>query len=131
MNTSPSGSQYGIWHTPTDNTINSFSNMNSFSSIANTNFAKVMGSFNTTVQAGASEESAQIQAWLSPLEPNARHRDVSSQQVAGVGSWVLQKNEFDSWRKSQDNSVNRTLLCYGDQGVGKTYIRYKSIFQRQ
>ena len=77
---------------------------------------------------GVSGESARIQEWLSPLEPHARHQDVRNRRLDGVGEWVLQKNEFESWRKSQDSSVNHTLLCYGNQGAGKTYIRYKSIF---
>jgi len=77
-----------------------------------------------------SEEAFLIQEWLSPLEPHIRHQDVRNRRLHGVGDWVLQRNEFESWRKSQDGSGSPTLLCYGDQGVGKTYIRYKDIFQR-
>jgi len=77
---------------------------------------------------GLSEEPSRIQAWLSPLEPHARNQDVRNRRLDGVGDWVLQKNEFESWRESQDASMNPTLLCYGDQGVGKTYIRYWGIF---
>ena len=68
---------------------------------------------------GANEESLQIQAWLSPLEPHRRHQDVSNRRLDGVGDWVLQKSEFESWYKGRDGSVNPTLLCYGGQGVGK------------
>ena len=69
---------------------------------------------------GVNEESARIQEWLSPLEPRARHQDVRNRRLDGVGEWVLQRNEFESWRKNQDSSMNPTLLCYGDQGGGKT-----------
>ena len=72
---------------------------------------------------GATEESLRIQTWLSPLEPHVRHQDVRSRRLDGVGDWVLQKDEFESWCKSQDGSANPTLLCYGGQGAGKTYIR--------
>ena len=135
MNTLPSGSggpslardpyPCGISHTRTDN--NTTNNVHGSS---NTNFANVSNSYNHTINVGVSEESLRIQAWLSPLEPHARHQDVRNRRLDGVGDWVLQKNEFESWRESQDSSVNRTLLCYGNQGAGKTYIRYGRIFQR-
>ena len=119
-------SQYGISHTCTDN--NTTNNVHGSS---NTNFANVSNSYNNTINVGVSEESLRIQKWLSPLEPYARHQDVSNRRLDGVGDWVLQKNEVESWRESEGSSVNRTLLCYGNQGAGKTYIRYESIFQRQ
>ena len=95
---------------------------------SNANVGNVSTSNNTTVNIGIDEESFQIQEWLSPLEPRGRHQDVRNGRFDGVGEWVLQRSEFESWRKSQDGSVNRILLCYGAQGVGKTYIKYKSIF---
>jgi len=97
---------------------------------SNQNVGNMSNFCNNTINVGVSEESLRIQAWLSPLEPDARHQDVSNRRLDGVGEWVLQKNEFESWRESQDSSVNPTLLCYGNQGAGKTYIRYESIFQR-
>ena len=72
---------------------------------------------------GMDEESLRIQAWLSPLEPYKRHQDVRNRRLDGVGEWVLRRSEFESWRKGRGGFMNRTLLCYGDQGVGKTYIR--------
>ena len=128
MNTLPSESggstltrdpcQYSISHTRTDNNTT-----NNVQGGSNTNFANISNSYNNTISVGVSEESLKIQAWLSPLVPHARHQDVRSRRLDGVGDWVLQKNEFESWRKSQDSSVNPTLLCYGGQGAGKTYIR--------
>ena len=110
--------QNSISHTHTDNKTTNNVHGNS-----NTNFANVSNSYNNTINVGVSEESAKIQAWLSPLKPHARHQDVRSRRLDGVGDWVLQKNEFESWHKIQDSSVNPTLLCYGGQGAGKTYIR--------
>jgi len=51
---------------------------------------------------------------------------VRNRRLAGVGDWILQRNEFESWHNSPDSPVNPTLRCYGDQGVGKTYIRYST-----
>ena len=116
---------YEISHIHTDNNTT-----NNVHGSLNTNFANVSNSYNHTINVGVSEESARIQAWLSPLEPHARHQDVRNRRLDGVGEWVLRKNEFESWLKSQDSSVNRTLLCYGDQGAGKTYIRYMCIPNR-
>jgi len=116
---------YGISNTGADNTTTNNVHGNS-----NTNFANVSNSYNNTIHVGLSEESSRIQAWLSPLEPHARNQDVRNRRLEGVGDWVLQMNEFESWRESQDASMNPTLLCYGDQGVGKTYIRYGGIFRR-
>ena len=90
---------------------------------SNSNVGNVSNSYNNIVNVGVNEESLLIQAWLSPLEPHRRHRDVSNRRFDGVGDWVLQKSEFDSWCASQDGSGDPTLLCYGGQGVGKTYIR--------
>ena len=90
---------------------------------SNSNVGNVSNSYNNTITVGVEEESLRIQEWLSPLEPYKRHRDVRNGRLEGVGEWVLRRSEFESWRKSQDGSVDRTLLCYGGQGVGKTYIR--------
>lgn len=93
----------------------------------NTNVGNVSNSNNTTINTsinvGADQESWWIQTWLSPLEPHKRHDDLSHQRVDGIGDWVIGRSEFESWSKGQDGAVDPTLLCYGDPGVGKTYIR--------
>ena len=127
MNTSPTengGSsllgpwQHGVLNTRTDHRMT-----NTIYGHSNSNVGNVSNSYNNTINVGIEEESLRIQEWLSPLEPNKRHQDVRDSRLEGVGEWVLRRNEFESWCKSQDGSVNRTLLCYGGQGVGKTYIR--------
>ena len=90
---------------------------------SNSNVGNVSNSYNNTVNVGTDEESSQIHEWLSPLEPGRRHRDVRNRRLDGVGEWVLRRSEFESWRTGRGGSVNPTLLCYGAQGVGKTYIR--------
>ena len=127
MNISPTGNggssllgswQHGMLNTRTDNRTS-----NTIYGHSNSNVGNVSNSYNNTINVGIEEESLRIQEWLSPLEPHKRHRDVRSGQLEGVGEWVLRKSEFESWCKSQDGSVDRALLCYGGQGVGKTYIR--------
>ena len=128
MNTSPAGnggpslrgpSQYGISNTHTGHHI-----ANNIYDNSNTNNGNVSNSYNNITNLVIDEESWRIQAWLSPLDPNKRHQDVRNRRFDGVGEWVLQRSEFESWRDSKDGSVNRTLLCCGGPGVGKTYIRY-------
>ena len=110
--------QYGILNTHTDHNLTSNIHGNS-----NTNVGNVSHSYNT-INVGVYEESLRIQAWLSPLEPDIRHQDVRNRRMDGIGDWFLQRNEFESWCGSQDGSGDPTLLCYGGQGVGKTFIRY-------
>ena len=135
MNTSPVGnegssllslSQHGVLNTGTENHMT-----NTNYSHSNSNVGNVSYSYDNTISLGVEEESLKIQEWLSPLEPHKRHQDVRNGRLKGVGEWVLQRTEFESWCKRQGDSVDRTLLCYGGQGVGKTYIRYTSILRKQ
>jgi len=71
------------------------------------------------------DDQSQILAWLSPLEPRLRHQDIRDRRVEDIGEWLLQTEEYRSWYVGSggfgfDNAV---LFCYGDPGVGKTYIR--------
>ena len=63
--------------------------------------------------------------WLSPLDPKFRHKDIQGHRVENVGEWLLETEEFRCWYASNegDASDNALLFCYGDPGVGKTYIR--------
>ena len=127
MNTSSSGNggssplgprRQGMSNTRIDNRMTNISYGHS-----NSNVGNVSNITNSTINVGIEEESSRIQEWLSPLKPHKRHRDVRNGRLNGVGEWVLWSSEFESWCKSQDESMDRTLLCYGGQGVGKTYIR--------
>ena len=113
--------QYGVSNTRNDHNLTN--NIHS-----NTNVGNVSNSYNT-INVGVDEESLLIKAWLSPLEPGIRHRDISNGRLGGVGDWVLQRDEFESWCGSQDGSGDPTLLSYGGQGVGKTFIRYYLILR--
>ena len=70
-------------------------------------------------------DRSQLLAWLSPLGPGPRHRDIQERRVDNVGEWLMQTEEFRRWRSwgggSEDD--NAVLFYYGIQGVGKTFIR--------
>ena len=69
-------------------------------------------------------DESKILAWLSPLEPLTRHREIGAQRVDSVGSRLLESNEFRHWHDgSRDGSNHATLFCHGNPGVGKSYIR--------
>ena len=71
------------------------------------------------------DDRSQILAWLSPQEPNGQHREIQERRIDDVGEWLIQSEEFKRWcgldGESEGNSP--VLFCYGDPGVGKTFIR--------
>ena len=71
-----------------------------------------------------SDDKRAILKWLSPLEPRKRHQAIGMNRMAGVGDWLLIKNEFTQWKEGGDGDAKPVLFCYGDPGVGKTYLRY-------
>ena len=89
-------------------------------------FSHNIGSFNTINNVTATDERSNILAWLSPLEPRLRHRDIQDRRVENIGGWVLETEAFKGWYASSggSGSDNAVLFCYGDPGAGKTFIRY-------
>ena len=86
-------------------------------------FSNNINSLNTTVNNFTiTDDRSHILAWLSPLEPGLRHQDIQDSRVENIGEWLLQTKEFKSWCAGTE-SENAVLFCYGDPGVGKTYIR--------
>ena len=90
-------------------------------------FSNNTNSFNPTVNITAADERSNILSWLSPLEPKLRHKDIQDRRVENIGGWVLETEAFKSWYASSggNGSDNAVLFCYGDPGVGKTFIRYQ------
>jgi len=68
-------------------------------------------------------ERSLILQWLSPLEPQRRHQYVKIDRLDGVGNWVLETTEFRKWSEEEDGCDEPVLFCYGNPGVGKTYLR--------
>jgi len=69
------------------------------------------------------DEKRQILEWLSPMAPRERHQAVRESRVDGLGNWFLGTSEFEKWHTGEGQAVNPVLFCYGDPGVGKTYLR--------
>ena len=70
------------------------------------------------------DDRSNILAWLSPLDPKSRHRDIQDHRVESIGEWLLQTEEFRNWQAGDGGgeSGDAVLFCYGNPGVGKTYI---------
>ena len=88
-------------------------------------FSNNINSWNTVNNFTVADNRSNILAWLSALEPRLRHQDIQDYRVENIGEWLLQTEEFRSWYTSSEGgeSNNAVLLCYGNPGVGKTYIR--------
>ena len=89
-------------------------------------FSNNTNSLNTTVNNfTVADDRSNILAWLSPLEPRLRHQGIQTNRVEHVGEWLLQTEEFRNWYASSEGGEfsNEVLFCYGNPGVGKTYIR--------
>ena len=68
-------------------------------------------------------ENPEVMQWLSPLDPRRRHQDVRTDRLDGVGNWLLETGEFRKWKRKEGGTDNSVLFCYGDPGVGKTYLK--------
>jgi len=90
----------------------------------NDNSFNTTNSFNTNTFNYTSNHRSEILAWLSPLDPRVRHRDIASRRVDSIGEWLLETEEFERWRNGSrmDGSYHPTLFCDGNPGVGKSYI---------
>jgi len=90
------------------------------------NFSNNANSFNVWNYTFTDDRS-QLLAWLSPLEPSLRHRDVRERRVNNIGEWLMQTEEFRRWCgqsvESEAGGDTAVLFCYGDPGVGKTFIK--------
>jgi len=70
------------------------------------------------------DEKRAVLEWLSPVEPHERHQAIGMDRMPGVGGWLLLTNEFTQWNQGGEGAAKPILFCYGDPGVGKTYLRY-------
>ena len=62
--------------------------------------------------------------WLSPLNHAQKHYRISKPHVHGTGEWLLQMDEFISWR-DEPQARSNVLCCYGIQGSGKSVLAYE------
>ena len=93
----------------------------------NSNCLNTTNSYNTNVSNNytIADYRSKLLAWLSLLEPGLRHRDLRERRVTDVGEWLIQTEGFRGWcGLSREGDGDTTILfCYGDPGVGKTFIR--------
>ena len=97
-------------------------------------FTDNVNSFNVlnNITLTAPDDKPKILAWLSPLEPQVRHQDICEQRVDDVGNWLLETKEFRGWYNGSENggSDHAAMFCYGEPGVGKSYIWYERLQAR-
>ena len=76
-------------------------------------------------ECSVANDRSQILTWLSSLEPGLRHWEVQERRVDNIGEWLTETEEFRRWCGLGGHSEgnNPVLFCYGDPGVGKTFIR--------
>jgi len=91
----------------------------------NVNCNNVMNSHNNIINLSKfiADENPEIMRWLSPLDPRRRHQDLGNERFDGVGNWLLETNEFREWRSGEGGADKAVLFCYGNPGVGKTFLR--------
>ena len=91
----------------------------------NANCNNVTNSHNKIINVNnaIADENPEIMQWLSPLDPRGRHHDVRTDRLDGVGNWLLKTDEFRGWRRNEGGADDAVLFCYGNPGVGKTYLR--------
>ena len=85
---------------------------------------------NVWIDCTVADDQYQLLAWLSPLDPSLRHCDIQERRVNNVGEWLMRSVEFQRWyglggEREGDKAV---MFCYGNPGVGKTFIRYPVLF---
>jgi len=73
----------------------------------------------------STDDRSQLLTWLSPLDPALRHWDIQERRVNDVGEWLLETKNFRRWcgLGREGDGESAVLFCYGDPGVGKTFIR--------
>jgi len=72
-----------------------------------------------------SDDHPRLLTWLSPLDPGIRHWEIQERRVNDVGEWLMETEEFRRW-SGLDKEIecqSAVLFCYGDPGVGKTFIK--------
>ena len=71
------------------------------------------------------DDLSPLLTWLSPLDPGLRHSDIQERRVKDVGGWLMETKEFRTWSGliGGGEGDEAVLFCYGNPGVGKTFIR--------
>ena len=57
--------------------------------------------------------------WLSPVDSEVHHREISRGTLAGTGQWLLNSTSYVGWLHSSSSSI---FWLHGMPGVGKTNL---------
>jgi len=89
------------------------------------NCLNTTNSYNVSNNYTLADDRSQLLGWLSPLDPGLRHSDIQERRVNDVGEWLMKTEEFNRWRgvEGEGEGDRAVLFCYGNPGVGKTFIR--------
>ncbi|RPA92065.1 hypothetical protein L873DRAFT_1711562, partial [Choiromyces venosus 120613-1] len=82
---------------------------------------KIINEIQITLQQSTDNEKSEILKWIFQFEPPNRHKRVCTDRVGGVGNWIFETLEFVNWAANGSTFPN-ILFCYGEPGVGKTFI---------
>jgi len=99
--------------------------MSQYSTNERANFSNNENCFNVWNNYTTADDRSHLLAWLSPLDPGLRHCDIQDRRVDDVGEWLMGTDEFRRWcgLGGEGESHEAVLFCYGNLGVGKTFIR--------
>ena len=64
------------------------------------------------------ELRSRILAWLSQLQPNKKHSNISDKRMEDTGNWLFKHDQYQEWKVAKAKSG--ALWCFGDPGTGKT-----------
>jgi len=110
---------------------NQLSNMSQYTITESNNCLNTTNSYNTTTTSNVwnnytvSGDLSPLLEWLSPLDSRPRHSDIQERRVNDVGEWLMDTEEFRRWcgLSGGGEADEAVLFCYGNPGVGKTFIR--------
>jgi len=100
--------------------------MSQYTSINNNHCFNYTNSFNNVLNnCTVGDDRHQLLTWLSPQEPSLWHCDIRERRIKDIGEWLMETEEFRRWcglcGEGEDDKA--VLFCYGDPGVGKTFIK--------
>ncbi|KAK6356022.1 hypothetical protein TWF718_000395 [Orbilia javanica] len=64
------------------------------------------------------DEQRKILKWLTPIEYNLQHHDITQKRRSGTGQWLLESDQYHEWFQNR----KRILFCKGIPGGGKTFL---------
>ena len=69
-----------------------------------------------------SQEREKILDWISTFENESKHNAIRMPRVAETCEWLMDTEEFMTWRKGVD--LPSVIWCHGIQGSGKSVITF-------